>query len=157
MKIVFLVVGKTTDGLLDQLISQYVSRIKHYASFEIAVVPELKNTKALSQMQQKEKEGEALLNFFQPSDFVILLDEGGRQYTSEQFATHLQKIGMMGHKRVVFVIGGPYGFSEKVYKTAHEKASLSLMTFPHQLVRLIFVEQLYRAFTILHGEPYHHP
>ena len=157
MKIIFLVVGKTTDRLLDQLIMQYVSRIKHYVSFEMVVVPELKNTKALSQMQQKEKEGDALLDFFQPSDFVMLMDEGGKQYTSQQFAAHIDKISMAGAKRMVFVIGGPYGFADKVYKSAQEKVSLSLMTFPHQLVRLIFVEQLYRAFTILHGEPYHHP
>lgn len=156
MKTVFLVVGRTTDPRLDAMISDYVNRAKHYTPFEMQVVPELKNTKALSPEQQKEREGEAILKQIQPGDRVVLLDEGGREFRSIDFAAYLSQAQMGGQRRLVFVVGGPYGFSSQVYAAAREKVSLSRMTFSHQMVRLLFVEQFYRAMTILRGEPYHH-
>ncbi len=156
MKTTFLVVGRTTDKRLAALIDDYVGRVKHYVPFELAVVPELKNTKALSVAQQKDKEGEALLRCFQPGDAVVLLDEGGREMRSTEFAAYLEQKQAAGARRLVFVVGGPYGFSDAVYAAARERMSLSRMTFSHQMVRLLFVEQLYRALTIQRGEPYHH-
>ena len=120
------------------------------------VIPDIKNVKNLSEAQQKEKEGELILKSTQPGDYLVLLDEKGKQFTSMQFASYLEKKTHTVPKRLVFVIGGPYGFSEAVYKAAAEKISLSMMTFSHQMVRLIFVEQIYRAMTILNNEPYHH-
>ena len=156
MKTVLLVVGRTVDKRLDALIADYVGRVKHYLPFEMVVVPELKNTKALTEAQQKEKEGELLLRCLQPGDEVVLLDEGGRELRSVEWAAWLAQKQAGGARRLVFVVGGPYGFAPAVYVAAREKLSLSRMTFSHQMIRLLSVEQLYRACTILRGEPYHH-
>ena len=136
-------------------ISDYVERIGHYMSFTITVIPELKNTKNLSEEQQKENEGELILKIIQPSDTVVLMDEHGSEFRSIEFANWLQKRQQTA-RRLVFIIGGPYGFSQTVYSRANEKISLSRMTFSHQMIRLIFTEQIYRACTIIKGEPYHH-
>jgi 23S rRNA (pseudouridine1915-N3)-methyltransferase len=156
MKITLVLNGKTEDDYLIKGVSIYEQRLKHYISFETIVFPALKNTKALSIEQQKQKEGELLLKHIQSSDRLILLDEGGKEYNSVQFSDYLQQQMNSGIKNVVFVVGGPYGFSEEVYKRANGKISLSKMTFSHQMVRLFFLEQLYRAMTILKNEPYHH-
>ncbi|MCE9538314.1 MAG: 23S rRNA (pseudouridine(1915)-N(3))-methyltransferase RlmH [Bacteroidetes bacterium] len=134
----------------------YEQRLKHYISFETIVIPDLKNTKALSIEQQKQKEGELIFKNIQSSDRLILLDENGKEYSSVNFSDFIQQQMNSGIKNIVFVVGGPYGFSEEIYKRAHGKISLSKMTFSHQMVRLFFVEQLYRAMTILKNEPYHH-
>ena len=141
---------------MQQLIDQYVKRLSHYIKFDLEIIPDLKNTKNLSEVQQKEKEGELILKKLSSSDILILLDENGKQFTSVELSTYLQKRMNSGIKTLVFVIGGPYGFSENVYAKAQGKVSLSKMTFSHQMVRLFVVEQLYRAFTILRNEPYHH-
>ena len=146
MKFILLVVGKTV----------YVERTKHYTSFDMEVIPELKNTKSLSMEQQKEKEGELILKAIQPGDVVVLLDEHGKEFRSIEFADWIEKKMHTVNKRLVFIIGGPYGFAPSVYAAAQEKISLSKMTFSHQMIRLIFVEQLYRAMTILNNGPYHH-
>lgn len=151
-----LVVGKTDDKRLQALVDDYSKRLKHYVKFETEAIPDLKNTKALDENQQKNREGELILKKITASDEVVLLDEKGISFTSEKFSDFIQKKLNGGKKRLVFVIGGPYGFSEEVYKRANEKLSLSKMTFSHQMVRLFFTEQLYRAFTILRNEPYHH-
>ncbi|EHQ28563.1 23S rRNA (pseudouridine(1915)-N(3))-methyltransferase RlmH [Mucilaginibacter paludis] len=156
MKITLLSVGKTEDAYLKDGIDKYLKRLKHYIKFETIELPELKNTKALSQEQQKAKEAEMLLKNINTTDYVILLDEGGAQLTSVQFADLLNKKMISSVNNLVFIIGGPYGFDESVYKRANDKLSLSRMTFSHQMVRLFFVEQVYRAYTILKGEPYHH-
>jgi len=156
MKVTFLVVGKTTDKRLASLVEEYAERVKHYVPFEMEVVPDLKNTKSLTAGQQKEREGELLLKQLHEGDFVVLLDEGGREQSSVDFANYLAHKQQTVSRRLVFVVGGPYGFSQAVYSVAKEKLSLSRMTFSHQMVRLFFVEQLYRAMTILRGEPYHH-
>lgn len=156
MKAVLLVIGKTDEPFLAQGINKYVERITRYMPFEVLVIPDLKNTKKLSHNQQKDHEGRLLLKKTLPGDFIVLLDEKGKEFRSVQFAQWLNKIFLSGHKRVVFVIGGPYGFSQEVYKAAQAKFSLSKMTFSHQLIRLIFVEQFYRGHTILKNEPYHH-
>ena len=156
MKILFLVVGKTVDKRLTSLINEYTERIKHYIPFDIEVVPELKNTKTLSAEQQKEKEGDLLQKQLRDGDYIVLLDEGGKEFRSVEFAAYLEKKQSQVARRLVFVVGGPYGFSPTLYKLAREKVSLSKMTFSHQMVRLFFIEQLYRAMTILRGEPYHH-
>lgn len=156
MKILFLVVGKTNDASLIALQNKYQQRLKFYIPFEYQVLPELKNTKHKTENQQKELEADMLLKHLEATDFVILLDENGMQFTSVDFAQYLEhKIGS-SLKRIVFVVGGPYGFAPSVYLRANDKIALSKMTFSHQMVRLLFVEQLYRAFTILKGEPYHH-
>ena len=155
MKVTLIIVGKTTDKHFDAGINDYAGRIKHYLPFEITIIPELKNTKSLSEEQQKEKEGEQILKLLTSSDTVVLLDEHGKEMRSIEYAQWLQKKQATA-KRLVFVIGGPYGFSPAVYSRADEKISLSKMTFSHQMVRLIFTEQLYRACTIIKGEPYHH-
>ena len=155
MKVTLILVGKTTDKHFDAGINDYADRIKHYLPFEITIIPELKNTKSLSEEQQKEKEGEQILKLLTSSDTVVLLDEHGKEMRSLEYAQWLQKKQATA-KRLVFVIGGPYGFSPAVYSRADEKISLSKMTFSHQMVRLIFTEQLYRACTIIKGEPYHH-
>jgi 23S rRNA (pseudouridine1915-N3)-methyltransferase len=157
MKICLLVIGKTDEAYLQQGIEIFLKRIPHYISFELKVIPDLKNSKNLSEEQQKEKEGELIVQQFSASDEVFLLDHQGMEVSSEEFARFLEKKTISGIKRLVFVIGGPYGFSGTVYSRANGKLSLSRMTFSHQMVRLIFVEQLYRAMTILKGEPYHHP
>ena len=156
MKILLLVIGKTDDDYLITGIKKYVGRLGHYVSFELKEIPDIRNRKTLSEEQQKKAESFLLLSQFQPGDQVILLDENGKQYTSNAFAESLEKMMASGAKRIVFVIGGPYGFAQEVYDKANALMSLSPMTFSHQMVRLIFTEQLYRAFTILKGEPYHH-
>jgi 23S rRNA (pseudouridine1915-N3)-methyltransferase len=156
MKIAFLVVGKTTDNALQNLQDQYNNRLKHYINFENIIIPELKNTKNLSEEVQKEKEGEQILKALDASDDVVLLDDKGKQYSSMDFSDFIQRKMNTSTRRLVFIVGGPYGFSSAVYARANGKLSLSLMTFSHQMIRLFFVEQLYRAFTILKGEPYHH-
>lgn len=155
MKITLLVVGKTTDTHIETLIQEYQKRLTHYLTFALQVIPELKNTKALTSEQQKQAEGEMILKAVTSSADLILLDEHGREFRSIEFADYVQK-RMSSGRDVVFVVGGPYGFSEAVYQRANGKISLSKMTFSHQMVRLFFVEQLYRAMTILKGEPYHH-
>ena len=155
MKTLLILVGKTTDKHFQAGINDYVDRIGHYMPFNVVVIPELRNTKSLSEEQQKTAEGESILKLLQPSDTVVLLDEHGSELRSVDFARWLQ------HKRntvrrLVFVIGGPYGFSPVVYARANEQLSLSKMTFSHQMIRLVFTEQVYRACTIIKGEPYHH-
>jgi len=156
VKIRFTVIGKTSQDFIQKGIDEYCDRLKHYFPFEINVIPDIKNAKNLSFAQIKEKEGEILLKSVVSEDFIVLLDEKGREFSSLKFADFLEKLKNSSSKRIIFVIGGAYGFSEKVYERANEKISLSKMTFSHQIVRLIFVEQLYRAATILNGEPYHH-
>ena len=156
MKTILLVVGRTVEQHFITAINGYVQRTKRYLQFEIEVIPELKNTKSLSTDIQKEKEGELILKALQPGDVVVLLDEGGKEMRSIEFADYMKRKMNTVNKRLVFVIGGPYGFSQRVYETAQEKLSLSRMTFSHQMVRLIFVEQIYRAMTILNNGPYHH-
>lgn len=156
MKVTLIVVGRTVEKHYITAISDYIERTKHFIPFEMEVIPELKNTKSLTMEQQKEKEGELILKSFQAGDVIVLLDEFGKEFRSVDFAGWIEKKMLNVNKRLVFVIGGPYGFSQKVYQMASEKISLSKMTFSHQMVRLIFVEQLYRAMTILNGGPYHH-
>ncbi len=155
MKITLLVVGKTTDPHLQALIQEYEKRLTHYLPFTLQVIPELKNAKILRQEQQKQAEGELILKQIDASTMLILLDEHGKEYRSIDFAERISKLQSAG-RNVTFVVGGPYGFSEAVYQRAEGKISLSQMTFSHQMIRLIFIEQLYRAMTILKGEPYHH-
>ncbi len=156
MKTVLLVIGRTVEPHFVAAIGDYVRRVQRYLSFDMEVIPELKNTRSLSEEVQKEKESELLLKAFRPGDCVVLLDENGKEMSSVEFAGYMRrKMNTVG-KRLVFVVGGPYGFSPKVYGVAQEKVSLSRMTFSHQMIRLLFVEQLYRAMTILHGTPYHH-
>jgi 23S rRNA (pseudouridine1915-N3)-methyltransferase len=156
MKIKLLTVGKTTNPHLIKLQDEYQNRLKYYIPFDLTVIPELKNTKNLSIAEQQEKEADLILKQLEINDEVILLDEKGKQYTSVGFSEFISKKMLASHKRMIFVVGGPYGFSERVYQRANGKISLSAMTFSHQMIRLIFVEQLYRAMTILKGEPYHH-
>lgn len=156
MKITLVCIGKTRDSNIAQSIAGYSSRLTHYINFEFIALPDLKSTSKLTEQQQKEKEGAMILSSIQPSDRVILLDERGRMLTSREFAVALDRQMGSGLKRLVFVIGGPYGFSQAVYDRADSKLSLSKMTFSHEMVRLFFVEQVYRAMTILRGEPYHH-
>lgn len=155
MKTELILVGKTQNKHFVAAIADYVERLTHYMPFSITTIPDLKATKNLSEQQQKDREGELILKALQPSDTVVLLDEHGRELRSVEYADWLQK-KQAAARRLVFVIGGPYGFSDAVYQRANDKVSLSRMTFSHQMVRLIFVEQLYRACTILKGEPYHH-
>ena len=155
MKTALILVGKTNDTNLQAIINDYAERITHYMPFEIIVIPELKNTKSLSEEQQKVREGELIMKQLTAQDTVILLDERGKQYRSLDFAKWIEKQQLTA-RRLVFVIGGPYGFSPAIYDRANGKISLSAMTFSHQLVRTIFTEQLYRACTIIKGEPYHH-
>lgn len=155
MRITLLVVGKTTDPRLQSLIEDYQQRLKHYIPFEFVVVPDIKNAKTLSQEQLKSAEGQAILFFLTPAMDVLLLDEHGREFRSIEYADFLQK--KMGSGRdLTLVIGGAYGFSKEVYNRANGKISLSQMTFSHQMIRLMAIEQIYRAMTILRGEPYHH-
>lgn len=155
MKVTLLVVGKTTDSHIDALIQEYQKRLTHYLPFALQVIPELKNTKALSPEQQKQAEGDLILKAVTANTDLILLDEHGKEFRSIEFADYLQK-RMSSGRDVVFVVGGPYGFADTVYQRANGKISLSKMTFSHQMVRLFFLEQIYRAMTILRGEPYHH-
>ncbi|WP_297248108.1 23S rRNA (pseudouridine(1915)-N(3))-methyltransferase RlmH [uncultured Prevotella sp.] len=155
MKTKLIVVGKTVDKNIIKGIEDYVGRIGHYMPFEIIVIPELKNTKKLSTTSQKDMEGELILKQLQPSDTVVLLDEHGKEYRSIEFASWIEKQQQTA-RTLVFVVGGPYGFSDAVYARSNSKLSLSKMTFSHQMIRLLFVEQIYRACTIIKGEPYHH-
>jgi 23S rRNA (pseudouridine1915-N3)-methyltransferase len=155
MRITLLVVGKTTDVHIETLIQEYQKRLTHYIPFALQIIPELKNTKALTPEQQKQAEGELILRAITAATDLILLDEHGKEFRSIEFSDYLQK-KMSAGRDVVFVVGGPYGFSDAVYQRSNGKISLSKMTFSHQMVRLFFVEQVYRSMTILRGEPYHH-
>lgn len=156
MKIQLLVVGKTSASYITTGIDQYLDRLRHYVPVEIKVLPDIKNTRRLSEEQQKVAEGELMLSAVAPGDVVVLLDERGREFTSREFSEYLRKKMNALSRNLVFIIGGPYGFSDAVYSRADDKISLSRMTFSHEMVRLFFIEQLYRAMTILRGEPYHH-
>ena len=156
MKIKLLAIGKTDDSALISLISRYQDRLQHYVSFDLDILPDLKQVKNMSESEQKVKEGSLIQKQLKPGDFVCLLDEKGREFNSVDFSKYLQKRMNSGLKRLVFVIGGPYGFSEEIYKIAQGKISMSQMTFSHQMIRLFAVEQIYRGFTILKNEPYHH-
>ncbi len=156
MKVALVVIGKTDARYFVEAIEEYTNRLVHYIPFEMQVIPDIKNVKNLSEEQQKEKEGELILKGLQPGDYLVLLDDKGKEFTSKEFAKYMEKKMQSVPRRLVFVVGGPYGFSEAVYKAAAEKISLSRLTFSHQMIRLIFVEQIYRAMTILNNEPYHH-
>jgi len=156
MNIKLITIGKTDNKNLQTLIEEYTKRLSFYIKFDLEIIPDIKNVKNLSEAQQKEKEGELILSKITPTDNLILLDENGKTFSSVGFSEFLQKKMNAGIKTLVFVIGGPYGFSETVYQKANGKVSLSEMTFSHQMVRLFVIEQLYRGFTILKNEPYHH-
>ncbi|MBT8263436.1 MAG: 23S rRNA (pseudouridine(1915)-N(3))-methyltransferase RlmH [Bacteroidia bacterium] len=156
MKITLLAIGKTDNRELQQLIDEYQRRLIRYVPFSFEIIPDARNTKNLSEAQQKQVEGSEILRKVQTSDHLVLLDEEGKSFSSVEFSAYLQKQMNSGLKNLVFAVGGPYGFSEEVYQRANGKVSLSKMTFSHQMVRLFFVEQLYRGFTILRNEPYHH-
>lgn len=156
MKIVFLVIGKTDESYLDTGILKYIKRLEHYVPFEMKIIPDIKNRKTLTEEQQKKAEGELILSNINIGDDLVLLDENGKTFSSVAFSQWIEKQMNITSKRMIFVVGGPYGFSKEVYAKAKFKISLSEMTFSHQMIRLIFVEQLYRAFTIIKGEPYHH-
>jgi len=156
MKIALLQTGKTTDKHIAEVVDLYASRIKKYSVFEIITLPDLKNTRNMSVQEQKMKEGKKIIQSIIVDDYVILLDERGKELRTVEFSGWVEKIFMLPKKRIMFVIGGPWGFSDEVYGRADFRMSLSKMTFPHQLVRLLFLEQLYRVFTIIKGEPYHH-
>lgn len=156
MKITLLTIGKTGERSIADLISRYTERVSHYVDFELTCLPDLKSTRGLTEDQQKVKEGLMILSALKPSDRVVLLDEKGTEFTSRGFSEFIQKRMSAADKRLVFIVGGPYGFSGDVYSRADSLMSLSRMTFPHELVRVFFVEQIYRAMSILRGEPYHH-
>lgn len=156
MQIKLIAIGKTDNQSIISLIDEYSKRLNFYIKFEFEVIPDLKNTKSLSETLQKEKEGELILKKLTPSDQLILMDERGKSYSSVDFSEFLQKKMNSGLKQLVFVIGGPYGFSQEVYSRSDGKISMSKMTFSHQMIRPFFIEQLYRGFTILRNEPYHH-
>ena len=156
MNIKLITICKTDNKNLQTLIEKYTKRLSFYIKFDLEIIPDIKNVKNLSEAQQKEKEGELILSKITPTDNLILLDENGKTFSSVGFSEFLQKKMNAGIKTLVFVIGGPYGFSETVYHKANGKVSLSEMTFSHQMVRLFVIEQLYRGFTILKNEPYHH-
>ncbi len=156
MKIVLLAVGTTRTDYLRSGVEIYRDRIAHYVDFEISIVPDLKSTRSLTPVRQKAAEGDTIVSMLKPGDSVVLLDERGHEFTSREFASFVDKRMASGFKRLVFIIGGPYGFSNAVYSRADFKLSLSRMTFSHEMVRLFFTEQLYRAFTILNNSPYHH-
>lgn len=156
MKLALLQTGKTTDKNISAVADLYCGRIKKYTSFEIITLPDIKNTKSMSVQEQKLKEGKRILQSVSIDDYIILLDEKGKELRTLELSAWMEKIFMQPKKRIVFAIGGPWGFSEEVYNRADFMMSLSKMTFPHQLVRLLFLEQLYRVFTVIKGEPYHH-
>ena len=156
MNIELIVIGKTDQQDVASLVEQYAKRVNHYCKFTVTTIADVKNTRNMAPSRQKQLEGEMILRLISEGDWVVLMDERGRQFTSMEYASWLQKRMLSGVKRLAIVIGGPYGFSEEVYQRANEKISLSKMTFSHQIVRAIFAEQLYRAFTILNNEPYHH-
>ena len=156
MKITLLQTGKTTDKHISELVDLYSNRIKKYSGFEIITLPDVKNTKSMPVQEQKTKEATKIIQSVTADDYIILLDERGKELRTLEFSGTLEKMFFLPKKRIVFIIGGPWGFSEDVYRRADYKMSLSKMTYPHQLVRLLFLEQLYRVFTIIKGEPYHH-
>ena len=156
MNIELIVIGKTDQQEVASLVEQYAKRVNHYCKFTVTTIADVKNTRNMAPSRQKQLAGEMILRLISEGDWVVLMDERGRQFTSMEYASWLQKRMLSGVKRLAIVIGGPYGFSEEVYQRANEKISLSKMTFSHQIVRAIFAEQLYRAFTILNNEPYHH-
>lgn len=156
MKVKLICVGKTMKSFLKDGEDEYIKRLKHYVTFERIELPDVKNAKKLTKDQIKVKEGEMILEKINPGEIMLLLDEKGKMYSSEKFATFLQKKFNQGGKGIAFIIGGPYGFSPEMYEKANGKVSLSEMTFSHQMIRMFFVEQVYRAMTILKGEPYHH-
>lgn len=156
MKITLLAIGKTNAKYLQEGIEQYTKRLSHYIPFELKILPDVKTTKALTTDKQKEMEGEMFMSAILQGDWVTLLDERGKEFTSRDFASYIDKKIITIPKNLIFIIGGPYGFSKAMYDRANEKLSLSKMTFSHEMIRLFFVEQIYRAMTILKGEPYHH-
>ena len=156
MKIVLITIGKTNEKYLIEGISDYQKRLKHYTNFERIEIANIKNAKNFSESELMKKEGELILKQIQNSDHLVLLDDKGKDFTSQKFAQKLQQWMLSGKKRLVFIVGGAYGFSDEIYKRGNEKLSLSKMTFSHQMVRLFFVEQIYRGYTILNNEPYHH-
>ena len=156
MKVKLIVIGKTDESYLQTGFQKFEARLKHYIPFEFIVIQDIKNNKNLTETQQKDKEGELILNAIESTDALYLLDENGSHYSSVEFSEFIQKQMLSGKKSLVFVIGGPFGFSQALYKRANGKISLSKMTFSHQMVRLIFIEQIYRGMTILKNEPYHH-
>lgn len=156
MEITLIVIGKTNAKYLIEGLDEYTRRLKHYITYNINILPDIKNTKNLTEEQQKETEGKLILNALKPGDFLVLLDERGKEFSSMQFSDYLQRKMNSGLRRLVFVVGGPYGFSKDIYSKADEKLSLSKMTFSHEMIRLFFTEQIYRAMTIIRGEPYHH-
>ncbi|HNR41099.1 MAG TPA: 23S rRNA (pseudouridine(1915)-N(3))-methyltransferase RlmH [Bacteroidales bacterium] len=156
MKIVLLQTGKTTEEYIDEGVGNYSARIRKFTPFEIVTLPELKNTRYMPVKEQKDREGAKMLQYLQKEDYIIVLDENGQEYTTHEFAGKLEKLFMLQKKRIVFVIGGAYGLAGDVLDRADLRLSLSKMTFSHQVVRLLFAEQLYRAFTVIKGEPYHH-
>ena len=156
MKIALLQTGKTTNKHIIEVVNLYTARIKSYSAFEIITLPDLKDTRKMPVVEQKMKEGKRIIQSISNDDYVILLDERGKKFRTVEFSVWFEKLLMLPKKRVVFIIGGPWGFSEEVYDIADFRVSLSSMTFPHQLVRLLFLEQLYRVFTIIKEEPYHH-
>lgn len=156
MKLTLILVGKTTDKHIIALVDEYAARLRHYVPFDMLVVPELKNTKSLSPAQQKQMEGEQIRRLIQPGDYVVLLDEHGQMMRSIELARWIERKQQTVSRRLLLIIGGPYGFSPEIYALAHEKLSLSPLTFSHQMIRLLLVEQIYRAYTIIKGEPYHH-
>lgn len=156
MKVVLLVTGKTDTRWWNEALNDYAGRLKHYIPFDMEVIPDLKNVKNMTEMQQKTQEGMLILKFLQAGDCCVLLDERGKEFTSRQFASYMEKKMQTVTKRLVFVIGGPYGFSDEIYAKVAERIAVSKMTFSHQMIRPVFAEQLYRAMTIIRGEPYHH-
>jgi len=156
MKIALLQIGKTNEKYINDGVEEYSGRIRKYSGFEIITIPDLKNTRSMPVAEQKSKEGEKICKLLSSDDYIVLLDERGKEFNTAEFSEKLGKIFMLPRKRVVFVIGGPYGFSREVYNRADLQLSLSRMTFSHQLVRLLFAEQLYRIFTVIKGDPYHH-
>ena len=156
MNIELIVVGKTDSREVEAVVEMYAKRVNHYCKFSITTIADVRNTRNMAASRQKQLEGEAIMKLIGEGDYLVLMDERGQQYTSMEYAPWLQKRMLSGVKRLALVIGGPYGFSEEVYARANQKISLSKMTFSHQIVRAIFAEQLYRAFTILNNEPYHH-
>ena len=156
MKVVLLVTGKTDSRWWNEALNDYTGRLKHYIPFDMEVIPDLKNVRNMTEAQQKIQEGMLIVKYLQPGDCCVLLDERGREFTSRQFASYMEKKMQTVAKRLVFVIGGPYGFSDEIYARATERIAVSKMTFSHQMIRPVFAEQLYRAMTIVRGEPYHH-
>lgn len=156
MKVTLLCVGKTDEGYLREGIEKYQKRLVHYTRFSEVILPDIKNRKTLTEEQQRDREGELLLKQIDPTDTVVLLDERGQSFSSPEFAAYLEQCSLRNFQHLVFVVGGPYGFCKAVYQRANAKIALSKMTFSHQMVRLFFMEQLYRAHTIMRGEPYHH-